>query len=107
MLFIKSETKPISDLVSNKIISDYLERIIDSCIYELYFEKHVKENKLNIVEYAKDLIQPISFLNSSREKRDKIWDVFAQIKKTDNQVRNRLELFTLRSPEILKPIIES
>lgn len=103
ILFIKAEEHSISDLVSNKFISDYFERIIDGCIFELYFEKHINENSLNIVESAFNLIQPISFLNSSREKREKIWDVFTQIKKTDNQVRNRLEL--LANSEILKPII--
>lgn len=106
ILFIKAEDDSISDLVSNKFISDYFERIIDGCIFELYFDKHVKEHELNIVEYAYDLIHPISDMDSSQEKRDKIWNVFTQIKKTDNQVRNRLELFAIRSSEILKPIIE-
>lgn len=106
VLFLKAENTPISDLVSNKFISDYFERIIDGCIFELYFEKHINENNLNIVEYAFDLIHPISDIDSSQEKRDKIWNVFTQIKKTDNQVRNRLELFSIRSSEILKPIIE-
>ncbi len=35
-----------------------------------------------------------------------ILDVFMNIKKTDNSIRNRLDLSTLRSPEILKLIIE-
>ena len=29
-----------------------------------------------------------------------------RIKKTDNEVRNRLELFALKSPKVLKVIIE-
>ena len=43
---------------------------------------------------------------SKKEKADMILDVFMNIKKTDNSIRNRLDLFTLRSPEILKLIIE-
>lgn len=103
VLFIKSEVKPISDLVSNKFISDYFERIIDGCMFELYFKNHMAEEDLIIVRYAYDLISPLSHLRSSQEKRDQIWNVFTQIKKTDNQVRNRLELFV--NSEILKPII--
>ena len=106
IMSVKSSTEPISDLVSNKFISDYFERIIDGCIFELYFPDHMKENDIDIVAAASRLIQPIDHLTTEKEKCDKIWDVFTLIKKTDNQVRDRLELFSLRSPDILKPIIE-
>jgi len=106
IMFVKSSAEPISDLVSNKFISDYCERIIDGCIFELYFPKHMQENGLDIATAASQLIQPIDHLTTAEEKRSLIWNVFTQIKKTDNQVRNRLELFSLRSPDILKPIIE-
>lgn len=106
IMSIKSSTEPISDLVSNKFISDYFERIIDGCIFELYFPKHMKDNVIDIAAAASQLIQPIDHLTTEKEKRNKIWDVFTQIKKTDNQVRDRLELFSLHSPDILKPIIE-
>lgn len=103
ILYIKAENNPISDLVSNKFISDYFERIIDGCIYELYFPKHIKDNDIDIVEATYKLIKP---LDCSTEKSITIWDVFTNVKKSNNQVQKRLELFSLRSPEVLKPIIE-
>lgn len=103
VLYIKAENNSISDLVSNKFISDYFERIIDGCIYELYFTEHMKDKNIDIVEATYKLIKPV---DCSTEKSVTIWDVFTSIKKTDNQVQKRLELFTLRSPEVLKPIIE-
>ncbi len=103
ILYIKAENNPISDLVSNKFISDYFERIIDGCIYELYFPKHIKDNDIDIVEATYKLIKP---LDCSTEKSITIWDVFTNVKKNNNQVQKRLELFSLRSPEVLKPIIE-
>ncbi len=106
ILFIKSHNTDISSLVSNRLISDYFERIIDGCIYELYFGEHMKEKEIDIIDSALKLINPISQYPSDKEKSAFILETFLNIKKTDNPIRNRLELFTLRSSDILKPIIE-
>ena len=66
----------------------------------------MKEQEINIIDSPLELIKPITHLSSDKEKADMILDVFMNIKKTDNSIRNRLDLFTLRSPEILKLIIE-
>ena len=106
ILFIKSQDTDISDLVSNKLILDYFERIIDGCVYEIYFQNHMKELEIDIINSALKIIRPISTLSSDKEKSQMILDTFLTIKKTDNPIRNRLELFTLRSPKVLKVIIE-
>ena len=95
-----------SELVSNEIIASFFEKIIDGCVYELYFEEHMKEHEINIIDSALKLIKPISHLTAEEDKYEVILNTFMTIKKTDNQIRNRLDLFTLRSPEILKLIIE-
>lgn len=105
ILYIKAENNPISDLVSNKFISDYFERIIDGCIYELYFPNHIKDNGIDIIQFVHELIQPIDKLTDKEEKRGIIWNVFTKIKKTDNQVKYRLDLLTIKSPHIIKLII--
>ena len=105
--FIKSIDKPMSDLVSNKFVLDFFERIIDGCIYELYFPQHMQEREITIVDSAIRIIKPISHFSSESDKQKTIWETFLEIKKTDNPIRDRLDLFTLRSPEILKTIIES
>lgn len=106
ILFIKSQDSNLSDLVSNKLISDFFERIIDGCIYEIYFGEHMKELNINIIDATLGLVQSIEDMPSDKEKRQMILDIFMKIKKTDNEVRNRLELFALRSPKLLKIIIE-
>lgn len=107
IIFVRSRSNPISNLVSNLFISDYFEKIIDGCVFEIYFPQHVVEKGLNIIEHIERLITPIDNLLSNDEKSKMIWNTFSTIKKTDNEVRNRLELFTLHSPDLLKPIIES
>ena len=107
IMYVSSSKEQISGLISNNTIGDYFERIIDGCVYEIYFEEHMKELEINIIEFAKNLIKPISQFTLEKEKNAIITEVFMTIKKTDNQIRNRLELFSLRSPELLKPIIEN
>lgn len=107
VLYIKSEDKAISDMVSNRFISDYFERIIDGCIYELYFTEHMKDNKIDIIHFVHELIQPIDEITVEDEKRSIIWNVFRKIKKTDNQVKDRIDMFTIKSRYILKTIIEN
>ena len=106
IILICSTKDSLSELVSNETIASFFEKIIDGCVYELHFEEHMKEQEINIIDSAMELIKPITHLSSDKEKADMILDVFMNIKKTDNSIRNRLDLFTLRSPEILKLIIE-
>lgn len=106
ILFLKSLDANISDLISNKLISDYFEKIIDGCIYEIYFEDYMKMLEIDIINPALNIIKSISNISSDKEKIEIIYNTFLTIKKTDNPIRNRLELFTLRSPELLKSIIE-
>lgn len=106
IIFINSAKNEIDNFISNKQISDYFERIIDGCIYEIYLGDHMKELNINIIDSAIGLIKPIESLPSNEEKRKKVLDTYMSIKKTDNEIRNRLELFTIKSPKVLKVIIE-
>jgi hypothetical protein len=95
----------INNVISNQFIGDNFERIIDGCVYELFFREHMKKLSINIISSVQEMIVPISHL-SNMEKAETIVRVFNNIKKTDNEIRNRLNLFSSRSP-ILKNIIES
>ena len=106
LLLNDKNVSDISALVSNRFIANYFEEIIDGCIYELYFEEHMKDCEINILDEVAKRVIPISNLNTIHERSQIILDVFNGIKKTDNPIRTRLELFTLRSPEFLRIIIE-
>lgn len=106
IILINSAQNNLSELVSNDTIASYFEKIIDGCVYELYFDGHMKEQEINIIDSALELIKPISQLTAKEDKFEVILNTFMTIKKTDNLIRNRLDSFTLRSPEILKLIIE-
>lgn len=106
LMMIRSKKENLSKLVSNETIAQFFEKIIDGCVYELYFGEHMKEQEINIIDSAFELIKPISQLLTDKDKSEIILNTYMNIKKTDNHIRNRLELFTLRSPKLLKLIIE-
>jgi hypothetical protein len=105
---LKDKSTPeLSNYVKNEFMAKYFEDIIDGCIYEIYFEEHMKDREIDIVDEAYKLIEPISELTNEEEIQKTIHDMFFKIQTTDNKVRSRLELFVHKSPEYLKTIIQS
>ena len=94
----------IDGTISNQFVGDFFERIIDGCVYELFFREHMKEREINIIDYLYEIIKP---LDNQTEKSVIISQVFDKLYKVDNEVRTRLNLFVARSPEYLKTIIQS
>ncbi|WP_053991284.1 N-6 DNA methylase [Mangrovimonas sp. TPBH4] len=88
------------------------EKIIDGLAMELYFPNHMKEQEIDVIYYLKKDIDKVlqyrEFDSLSDSEKDK---VIEQLHTTwshpDNEVRNRMKLFAVRSPQILKPILES
>ena len=106
IMFIKEYKESMSNIISNTIIEDYFNRLINGCVYELYFKEHMKELEIDIIDSTLDFIKPISQLNTEKDKSEIILSTFMTIKKTDNPIRNRLDLFASRSPNVLRTIIE-
>jgi len=94
----------IDGTISNQFVGDFFERIIDGCVYELFFREHMKEREINVIDYLYEIIKP---LDNQTEKFVIISQVFDNLYKVDNEVRTRLNLFVARSPEYLKTIIQS
>lgn len=86
--------------------------VLDALVFDLHFSDHMKEREIDVLESVNGDIENSmrgrefdSFNNVDKEKvieqLNAIWS------HPDNEVRNRIKLFAVRSPEILKPIIES
>ena len=102
-----NQTPQLSHFVSNEFIIRQFENIIDGCVYELYFDEHMKDRGIDIVRSAKEILIPIVNENDLQKKYKIVQEVFNQLQSTDNNVRSRLELFVHKSPEYLKTIIQS
>ena len=97
-----TESLQIDNSISNQFMGDFFERIIDGCVFELFFKEHMMERGINIIDYLYSLLAPI---DDNIEKS--IAKSFDALYKTNNEVRTRLELFVSRSPEYLRTIIQS
>lgn len=100
----------INDTVKNDHISNFFEEVIDGCVFELYFEEHMKEKGINIIDDVKKYIDD-STLNKDFEnidveiKKQKIWELYKTLK--ESTVNDRMRQFVAKSPDILKPIIQA
>ena len=105
MEYLRSDkSHQIHSTISNLFIGDFFEKIINGCVYELFFRSHMKEREINIIEYLLSIIVPLE--DDSQQNASTILTVFEKLYKTDNPVRTRLNLFVSRSPEYLQNIIQ-
>ena len=86
--------------------------VVDAVCLNLYFPEHMKELGIDVIDLVENDINEVmknrdfEKLNDS-EKENVIEQIYAKWSHPDNEVRNRIKLFAVRSPEILKPILES
>jgi len=72
----------------------------------------MKEKQIDILQFVeKDLAEVMQGRDfeqlTDREKESVINQILARWTHPDSEVRNRIKLFAVRSPDILKPILES
>lgn len=89
-----------------------IDDVIDALVFELYFTDHMKEKQINILQFIEkdfaEVMQGREFQQlPESEKETIINQLHSRWTHPDNEVRNRIKLFAVRSPDILKPILES
>lgn len=96
----------------NRESSLVIENTIDALVFNLYFPDHMQEREIDVLQFVErdiaKVMQGREFekLNDT-EKKEVIEQLHQTWSHPDSEVRNRIKLFYVRSPEILKPIIES
>lgn len=88
-----------------------MEGITDGLICELYFPGHMQEKQIDILQFVEqDLAEVMRNRELDQlpdsEKEKIINQLYARWSHPDSEVRNRIKLFAVRSPDILKPILE-
>lgn len=101
IVYLKDESNPdvLSHTSNDRIISHIME-IIDMAIYELYFEQHVKENKIDVISYLKSY----HWENMSMDTSKEIEKFYLWYQQSDNPIRQRIMLLETRSKYFLYQI---
>jgi hypothetical protein len=87
---------PVSATVSNEIIAFYFEKVIDACVYELYFEDEIKSQQVDVLA----LIGQAQGKVSSLPIEQQILRLFEEWNDYKNEVRNRIILQETRSESV-------
>ncbi len=98
--------------VSKKGHQSEFEPVTNALIFNLYFSDHMKEKGIDVADKIEEDVRAI--LNkrlfkdlSVIDKENVVESLQEKWSHPDSEVRNRIKLFAVRSPEILKPILEN
>jgi hypothetical protein len=98
---------------NNEIIeSQAFENVIDGLVFSIYFPDHMKERKIDILQFVekdlKDVMQDREFDQLTDHQKEKVIDdLHARWTNPRSEIVKRMNSFTEKSPDILKPILES
>lgn len=98
----KKGQNQIYNHTSNDRIADHFEEIIDMVVYELYFEQHMKEQKIDVIADLKSYKW-----NNNKIIAEQIKDFYQWFQQSDNMVRQKLMLLDTRSSNLLYEIHKS
>lgn len=96
------KTKQIFTHTSNERIASHIEDILNMMVYELYFEEHMKEVGIDVLQF----INPEP-LENSHIKEKVIGDFYLWYQMPENPVRQRILLVETRSKNIIALINKS
>lgn len=97
---------------NSRSTANIIENTIDALVFNLYFPDHMKERGIDVLEFVErdidEVMQGREFEKiSDAEKEQVIEALHAKWSHPDNEVVKRMAQFKEKSPEILKPILES
>ncbi len=104
ILLNDSTSSQILEHALNETISQNFEEVLNMMVFELYFEEHMKEKEIDVLQFFD--FPDISKHATFEEKRDVIQKLFFWLKEKDNPIRNRILVSESRS-WIIKRINEN
>lgn len=103
LLFLHNKKSPqVISHTSNKRIIVHIEDIMNMVIYELYFEDHMKEQKIDIAQYLSP--KPLKESMNDDEKAEIIGGFYLWYQSAENIIRQRIMLVETRSPDLIYKI---
>jgi len=99
LYLLNDENKHLISHTPNNRIAATIEEVLNMMVYELYFEQHMKENQLDVLEHLK----PIELKNNSEDGKI-ILDFYLWLQQPQNQIRNRIIAVNIKSPDVIARI---
>lgn len=104
LLYVNNkESKPILSHTDNLRLASHLEEVLNMMVYELYFEKHMKENGIDVLQFVNEKLK----VKSEKSMEEQIKDFYLWYQKPENPVRQRMLLVETRSKDKIALINKS
>lgn len=104
LLYLHNKENPaILSHTDNTRIASHIDDILNMMVYELYFEEHMKEVDLDVLQFVTPVIENLQNLPIEQQ----IKELYEWYQKPENAVRQRMILIDTRSPDILAVINKS
>ena len=97
LYLLNDENKHLISHTPNNRIATTIEEVLNMMVYELYFEEHMKENGIDVLQFINP--KPITTLNFNEKKAEVIKDFYLWYQKPENPVRQRMMLIETRSKD--------
>jgi hypothetical protein len=96
LLFLNDKNSfQIFNHTSNLRIASHIEEVLNMVIFELYFEEHMKEVGIDVLQFIDP--KPLSDIDNGDEKAEAIRSFYLLYQKPENPVRQRILLAETRS----------
>jgi hypothetical protein len=87
---------------ANDRIASHIEDVLNMMVYELYFEEHMKSEGIDVLQFISS--KPIDDLKNPKDKEEVIQGFYLWLQTPNNQVRQRINIVDVKSPDILSKI---
>lgn len=87
---------------TNERIAAHVEDVLNMMVYELYFEKHMRDVGIDVLQFINP--KQIGNLIAGNEKAEEIKKFYLWLQTPDNQVRQRINIVDIKSPNIISKI---
>lgn len=95
ILFIRKSSRNLLDAITNEELSMEFEKIVDQMAFELYFEDHMKEIEIDVLQLVR--FKDIKEIKGQQAKKDFVLKLYYDLQQKDNKIRNRILVAENRS----------
>jgi adenine-specific DNA-methyltransferase len=84
--------------------TQFIEDLIDACVFELYFYEHMTEMDLLVLDDTESLLEKYDQTDSEAKKKEFLTNFYKTANAADHPIRNRLLRLAADSPDLLAVI---
>jgi len=104
LIFLNDETKPpVNPYTDNASIAIVFEDVVNMMVYELYFEEHMKQEEIDVLQFVNETTFP-ALGKDEIVNAEIIGKVYKWLQEQENPIRNRVILSNIRSKDIIRRI---